>query len=142
MIQLAIAPVFVLVAIGNIMNLLTNRLGRVVDRSRDLQRSHAETEGSEHDAIVREFRIIDRRIELISQSMLALVLTALSIGGTIVVLFLQEFVGLNLQGLAAGSFILAIALLMWALVLFLRETRLATATLRVSEKYLENDRRL
>ena len=36
-IQLALAPVFVLVAIGNIMNILSTRLGRIVDRARKLQ---------------------------------------------------------------------------------------------------------
>lgn len=40
-IQLALAPVFVLVALGNIMNLLSSRLGRVVDRSRSLQEQAA-----------------------------------------------------------------------------------------------------
>ena len=43
-IQLALAPVFVLVAIGNIMNLLSTRLSRVVDRSRHLQERHVATE--------------------------------------------------------------------------------------------------
>ena len=42
-IQLALAPVFVLVAIGNIMNILATRLGRVVDRSRVLQQLHGTT---------------------------------------------------------------------------------------------------
>src|SRR5690606_27453678 len=55
-IQLALAPVFVLVAIGNIMNILSTRLGRVVDRSRVLQTLHATTSGVEHDAVVREIR--------------------------------------------------------------------------------------
>ena len=53
-IQLALAPVFVLVAIGNILNLLSSRLGRVVDRSRDLQGLHMATEGIEHDMVVAE----------------------------------------------------------------------------------------
>ena len=48
-IQLALAPVFVLVAIGNILNLLSSRLGRVVDRSRHLQERHMATEGPDHD---------------------------------------------------------------------------------------------
>jgi len=53
-IQLALAPVFVLVAIGNIIATLTQRLGRVVDRSRQLQQAHGETHGMEHDMVVRE----------------------------------------------------------------------------------------
>jgi len=51
-IQLALAPVFVLVAIGNIMNILSTRLGRIVDRARHLQQRHAETFGSEHAMVV------------------------------------------------------------------------------------------
>lgn len=69
-IQLALAPVFVLVAIGNIMNILSGRLGRVVDRSRHLQNRHPDTQGPEHDAIVREIRLADSRIALIGRAML------------------------------------------------------------------------
>ena len=67
-IQLALAPVFVLVAIGNIMNILSGRLGRVVDRSRHLQARHSETEGHEHDLLVLEIRNSDRRIALIGRA--------------------------------------------------------------------------
>ena len=141
-IQLALAPVFVLVAIGNIMNVLSSRLGRVVDRSRKLQERHGQTEGREHDMLVREIRIIDLRIRTISRALLTLVIAGLTIGLTVAVLFLEEILKVELQLVAAGTFILAIALLMWALLLFLRETRLATDALRIPEDYLELDRKL
>ncbi|KLE34908.1 DUF2721 domain-containing protein [Aurantiacibacter luteus] len=141
-IQLALAPVFVLVAIGNIIATLTQRLGRVVDRSRQLQTQHGETEGMAHDLVVREIRLTDRRIELIGKALLRLVLAALSIGLTVVLLFVEEFAHIGLNPVAAGTFILAIALLMWALLLFLRETREATASLRIPEMYLERERTL
>ncbi|MXO86963.1 DUF2721 domain-containing protein [Altererythrobacter aurantiacus] len=141
-IQLALAPVFVLVAIGNIMNLLSSRLGRVVDRSRQLQERHRETSGAEHDIVVREIRIIDRRIELIGHAILRMVLSGLSIGVTVVLLFVEEFANLALQPVVATFFILAVALLMWALVLFLRETRAASEALRIPKDFLELDRDL
>ncbi len=141
-IQLALAPVFVLVAIGNIMNILSGRLGRVVDRSRDLQRRHPDTTGIEHDAIVREIRLADSRIALIGRAMLLLVISGLSIGLTVALLFLEEFAHLGLQPVAAGVFILAIGLLMAALLLFLKETREATAALRIPRELLELDRKL
>lgn len=139
-IQLALAPVFVLVAIGNIMSTLSQRLGRIVDRSRQLQDRHGQTEGKEHDMVVREIRVIDRRIALISHALLSLVVGGLSIGVTVVLLFLEEFAHLGLNPVAAGTFILAISMLMWALVLFLRETREATEALRIPEMYLERER--
>ena len=136
-IQLALAPVFVLVAIGNILNLLSTRLGRVVDRSRHLQGQHMATEGPEHDMVVAEIRLLDRRIRLITRAIALLVSSGLAIGTTVAVLFLEELVGLQLQRLAAATFLVAIALLMWALILFLSETRIAARQLKVPSDYLE-----
>lgn len=141
-IQLALAPVFVLVAIGNIMNILSTRLGRIVDRSRQLQALHPETEGVEHDRIVREIRLVDRRIQLIGKAILRLVLSGLTIGFCVALLFVEELFDVNLQQLAGAAFFVAVLLLMSALWLFLRETREATAALRIPETYLELERKL
>ncbi|GAA4647663.1 DUF2721 domain-containing protein [Pontixanthobacter gangjinensis] len=141
-IQTALTPVFVLVAIASILNFLTTRLGRVVDRSRDLQKRHGETSGPEHDMIVCEMRVIDKRIELTGRAILMLVLSGLSIGATVVILFLQGFTGTDLEQVVAGVFILSVALLLVGLVLFLMETREASASLRIPATYLELDRRL
>lgn len=141
-IQLALAPVFVLVAIGNILNILSARLGRVVDRSRILQDRHTSTTGAEHDAVVREIRNADRRIALINAAILLLVSSALLIGIVVTLLFLEELLALPLQALAVFAFILAIGLLMLALLLFMQETRHATAALRIPRTYLELDRDL
>ena len=141
-IQLALAPVFVLVAIGNIMNILSTRLGRIVDRSRHLQDRHMATEGPDHDMVVLEIRAIDRRISLITRAIRLLVISGIAIGTTVAVLFLEEMVTARLQLVAAGFFLVAIALLMWALVLFLREIQIAAAQLRIPRDYLELEREL
>ena len=141
-IQLALAPVFVLVAIGNILNLLSSRLGRVVDRSRAMQTRHMATEGGEHDMVVAEIRLLDQRIHLITRAVFALVISGLAIGTTVAELFVQQLFGANLQLLAALTFLVAIGLLMWALVLFLRETRVSAQQLRIPRGYLELDRDL
>lgn len=141
-IQLALTPVFVLVAIGNIMNLLSTRLGRVVDRSRLLQERYATTSGAEHDEVVREIRLVDRRIHLIGRAILLMVLAALGIGIVVVLLFVEEFANFDLRAVVAAVFIIALALLMSSLILFLRETREATAALRIPETYLELERKL
>ena len=141
-IQLALAPVFLLVAIGNIMNILSQRLGRIVDRSRVLQERHSATEGSEHDLVVREMRLIDRRIALVSRAILLLVTSGITIGFTVVLLFVEEFMSIDLQLVAAAGFIIALALLMIALLMFWRETSEATAALRIPAEYLEHHREL
>jgi hypothetical protein len=141
-IQLALAPVFVLVAIGNILNLLSTRLSRVVDRWRHLEERHLATAGPEHDLVVLEIRGIDRRIRLIGRAMRMLVIAGLAIGITVAILFLEEMVHLNLQLVAAGFFFVAIALLMWGLVLFLRETQVAAKQLRIPHDFLELERKI
>lgn len=141
-IQLALAPVFVLVAIGNLLNLLSSRLGRVVDRSRHLQDRHMATQGPDHDMVVAEIRMIDQRIRFITRAVFALVVSGLAIGITVAVLFVQQLVGADLQLVAALTFVVAILLLMWALVLFMRETRVSAQQLRIPRGYLELDRDL
>jgi len=141
-IQLALAPVFMLVAIGNIMNLLSTRLGRVVDRSRHLQARHGQTGGAEHDMVVSEIRLVDRRIKLIGRALLLLVTSGVIIGFTVGLLFVEEIGGIDLQRVAAATFFASVALLMVALTLFLHETRIATAALRIPKDYLELHREL
>lgn len=141
-IQLALAPVFVLVAMGNIMNLLSSRLGRVVDRSRYLQERHGKTSGPEHDMIVAEIRLVARRIGHILRALLLLVLSGITIAFTVGLLFLEELVEIELSRIAAASFFVAIALLMGALLLFLVETRIAATALRIPRDFLELERRL
>ncbi|WP_420381647.1 DUF2721 domain-containing protein [Novosphingobium sp.] len=140
-IQLSLAPVFVLVAIGNIMNILTTRLGRIVDRSRALQALHGKTSGAEHDAVVVEMRYVDRRIQLIGHALLVLVLSGIGIGVTVGTLFLGELLGHELRIAVQVTFFGAITLLMVALVYLLLETRLVAQTLRLPRELLELDRK-
>ena len=141
-IQIALAPVFVLVAIASILNFLTVRLGRVVDRSRFLQEQHGETEGMKHDELVCEMRSLARRIELVNRAMLMMVLSGLAIGSTVVILFFGGLTGTNVDQVAAGAFILSITLMLIGLIAFLQETREASASLRIPETYLELDRKI
>ncbi|ABD27391.1 conserved hypothetical protein [Novosphingobium aromaticivorans DSM 12444] len=141
-IQLALAPVFVLVAIGNIMNILTTRLGRIVDRSRTLQKLHAETTGTDHDVVVIELRYVDRRIHLIGRALLLLVLSGLAIGVTVGSLFIGEMAQLETRNVTGITFFVAIALLMVALVNLLLETRIAASSLRLPQELLELEREI
>ncbi len=141
-IQLALTPVFVLVAIGNILNILSTRLGRVVDRARMLQTLYAQTQGGEHDLIVREIRLVDRRIKIITRAIRLMVLSALAIGSTVAILFLQGLAGFDLHLLAAIIFLASIVLLLIALVLFLQETQVAADALQVPADLLELHRKI
>ena len=140
-IQLALAPVFVLVAIGNIMTILSTRLGRVVDRSRHLQAIYSKTTGTAHDMVVIELRHVDARIKLIGRALLLLVLSGLAIGLTVGMLFVGELAGVEYRLTVGMMFFVAILLLMMALVQLLFETRIVARSLRLPREVLELERR-
>lgn len=141
-IQLALTPIFILVAIGNFMNVLSGRLARIVDRSRQLQAQHTETEGPDHDLLVNELRALDVRIKLINRAFLYLVTSAITIGITVGLLFIERLTRTGLDVVIACTFFGAVTLLMMALLTFLKETRIATALLRIPETYLELHRHI
>lgn len=140
-IQLALAPAFLLVATGAILNVVTGRLARVVDRARDLQDRHGRTEGAEHDRVVTELRRLDRRMDVINWSILLCVACGITVCVLVALLFLIGTQGRNdLSGLVAAAFIVAMALLTAALVAFLVEVRLAIRTIHVPIELLEREK--
>ena len=137
-IQLALTPAFLLVATGSILNVITGRLARAVDRARKLQVRYAETEGEEHVAVVRELRRLDQRIQLISWSVTLSVACGIVVCIMVALLFLfgsgyRE----ALTPYIAGAFIAAMLLLLASLVAFLIEVRMAVVSILVPLEMLE-----
>jgi len=76
-IQLAIAPVFLLTAVATILNVLTGRLARSVDRRRSLAAALPRLEGDTAELARREVEFEVRRIGLIYRAITLAVLCAL-----------------------------------------------------------------
>ena len=135
--QTALTPAFLLVAVGSLLNVLTGRLSRIVDRSRDLQRMHAETEGESHQRVVSELRIIEKRMRVVGSSILFAVLSAIAVCVMISLLFLMGLTQFSAPWIAVAVFMLALLLLVACLLQFVHEIRLATYAIYVPEEYLE-----
>lgn len=127
-IQLAIAPVFLLTAIGTLINALTGRLGRAVDRRRKLEELLPAFEGETLASMQRELVNLATRINLVLWAMASAVLSALLVCVLIGTAFLGAFVALDLSRPVAILFILAIGALTLCLLAFLREVFLAAST--------------
>ncbi len=136
-IQLAIAPVFLLAGIGAFLNVIASRLARVVDRSRFLEDLHGDARGAERIRYVEELRTLEKRMNLASRSIYFGTASGLAVCLLVVVLFVGELIDFNLGDAIAVLFVVAIALLAAAMILFLRETRIAVAVLHVREELLE-----
>jgi hypothetical protein len=124
-IQLAVAPVFLLTAIGTLINALTGRLGRAVDRRRKLEELLSAFEGETRVSMQDELRVLARRINMVLWSITAAVLSALLVCLLIGTAFMGAFVSLDLSRPVAGLFVLAILALTACLMFFLREVYLA-----------------
>lgn len=131
-IQLAIAPVFLLTAIGTLIMVLTNRLGRAVDRSRVLEERLGSVPESVIAPVHAELQLLARRIRLVYVAIVLAVLSALFITLLIVAAFAGAFVETNLTRLVAVMFIVAILALTGSLVVFLREIFLAVTSARLA----------
>lgn len=132
-IQLAIAPVFLLTAIGSMLGTMVNRVARIVDRARELEQrlaGSAETSSLEH----RELKLLARRARLINMAITYTVLSALLVCVSIGGLFLDAYWQRSLTTLVAWIFGVSLVSLIVGLGLFLREIYVATATLRIGAR--------
>jgi len=128
-IQLAITPVFLLTAVGTLINVLVNRLGRSVDRRRVLTASLAHAEGTLAESARGELGFVARRVKLIYTAILLAVLCALLICLLIAMAFIDALIASDLSQLIAMLFVLAMLALIGSLTLFLREIYLGVNTI-------------
>lgn len=127
-IQLAVAPVFLLTAIGTIINALLGRLARSVDRRRQLEELLPAYEGEALEDMVTELKLLARRIVLVLWSIGHAVLAALLVCLLIGTAFVGAFISLDLSRTVALLFIAAVGALTVCLVLFMREVVIAAMT--------------
>jgi Protein of unknown function (DUF2721) len=125
-IQLVIAPVFMLTAIGTVINVLAGRLGRSVDRRRVLVAALPKLDITVADIAQREVAFEIRRIQLIYIAISMSVMSGIFVCLLIALAFIDAFITLNLSKLIAALFILAMLALIGSLLTFLREIFLST----------------
>ena len=130
LIQLAVAPVFLLTAVGTMIGVLSNRLGRVVDRSRALEDRLRQLAPEGQKAAREELNVLSRRVRLVYASITLAVVCALFVGLLIAVAFVDAFVALDLSKFIGLLFIGAMLAFILALMVFLREIFLAVASAR------------
>jgi len=129
-IQLAVAPVFLLTGIGAILNVLTSRLSRIIDRGRQLEGKLTGAKKAKRVEIVGELATLSRRRHLINLAISLCTFCALLICIVIVTLFVGAFLGLDVTRPIGLMFIAAMLVLIGGLLSFLREIFLATSSAR------------
>lgn len=129
-IQLAVAPTFMLTAIGAMLGVMTNRLARIIDRSRILE-VQVPVDAAARDAIDAELHALLRRGRYVNRAITLCTITALLISTVIAILFLGAFVSFKASTAVGFLFVTAMLTLITALIYFLKEILLATSSIRI-----------
>jgi hypothetical protein len=132
-IQLAVAPVFLLTGVGALLNVLTSRLARIIDRARVLEERLGVLGETERRAGEAHLRTLSERARHINRAIGLSVTCALLVCALIVALFGGTFTETDVSGLIGLVFIVAMLALIGALVSFLLEISIATRSLRIGQ---------
>ena len=131
LISLAIAPVFLLAGIGSILNVLAQRLARVVDRARRLELEFETFEPEKQGPARAELRLLDRRMTVVNLAISCCTASALLVCMVVAILFVADLASFRFGNPIAYLFILTMVMLIAGLLLFLYEVRLAMRSLRI-----------
>lgn len=137
-IQIVVAPVFMLTGISGFLNVMSGRLGRIVDRARIMERRINVLKNPEALAMSeKELRNLWRRIKLINWSIGLCTASALFICAVVVGLFVGDFWRTDFDIYIVTLFVIALLLLILALLMFLKEVQLATRTLQMGHEIFD-----
>jgi hypothetical protein len=126
-IQLAVAPVFLLTGVGTILHVMTSRLSRIIDRFRVLE--SITPNAQEANAHQAEMKILAQRERVIYWAISLCTICALLICVVIATLFMGSVMGVQLTILIASLFIAAMLALIGGLLSLLREIYIATGSI-------------
>jgi Protein of unknown function (DUF2721) len=131
LIQLSIAPVFLLTGVGTLLNVLSGRLARIIDRARALEQQLEAPDPNRTDAIVNELHVLERRGRLIYHAIKLSTSSALLVCFLIAALFASSMLHYSTRLIVSGLFIAAMLASIVSLTLFLREVYFAIETFEI-----------
>jgi hypothetical protein len=128
-IQLAVAPVFLLAGVGATLNVLAARIGRIIDRARVMEERLPSATPELSEELHQRLRTLAIRATLINRAIALCVLSGLLVSLVVAALFVSSSLRIDLAAPIAIAFVIALLSLAAALIYFLREVFIATAAL-------------
>ena len=133
-VQLSMAPAFLLAGIGAVMNVMTNRLIWVANKIERILKADKKDEAGD---LVAELPALEARRVHAQRAVMLSTAAAFTISIVILLLFVSAFVKAPLGTLVAFMWVVTMGLLMAGLASFLLETR--TAARRNRERMQQRD---
>jgi len=129
-IQLSLAPVFLLAGLAGLLNVLSNRLNRLVDRARWMQEQSRDQGHDDSRQDRFELHTHKRRMALVMGAIVSATVTIVLVALVVAIVFVSAVTAIDLTLIVVPLFVLAMGCLMASSLLFLRETQLTAAQLR------------
>lgn len=140
-VQQAITPVFLLTAIGGMLNVMAHRLSRVVDRARHLEANVGEWRDQKRRIAIDDLAVLGRRMAAANWAIALCTGAALMVCLVVALLFIEQLSSIEVDALIAWLFVSATLLLTAGLLLFLWEVQLALRSVRVRAETLLAERK-
>ncbi|MCM2269583.1 MAG: DUF2721 domain-containing protein [Thermoanaerobaculia bacterium] len=138
--QIAVGPAILISAVGLLLLGMTNRLGRIVDRSRGIVRLTRDATADERAVLVAQLRILDRRARRMRAAIAWACLSARFAALLVFVIFLTASLRLASATAIVVAFVACLGALIAALLLFFSDIHLSLVALRMETASLLGDR--
>ncbi|HEX8401475.1 MAG TPA: DUF2721 domain-containing protein [Allosphingosinicella sp.] len=139
-IQLAITPVFLLVGISGLLNVITTRLARIVDRVRALEDDVLVADEPRRRDEIGELAVLARRMMICQWAIASCTVSAMLVCVMVIVLFVASIGALDFAMPVTLLFIAVMAALTSGLSLFFWEVNISIRVVRVREEYVRAGR--
>lgn len=127
--QTAISPMILISGVGLVLLSMTNRLGRIIDRSRQLEALLRDCDEEDRRRCNVQLDILWQRAQLLQWGIAFIGVSALLAALLVIMLYFSVLLKLELAHLLSALFVLCLSLLIGALVFFLRDVNLSLRAL-------------
>ena len=132
--QLAIAPVILISGVGLVLLSMTNRYGRVIDRSRILSDAIRKIADEDVDRVRGQLHILARRAALLRAAIAMTTFSILLVALLIILLFVMALSAIGGTALIVIIFCLCMLSLIGGLVAFLVDINVSLAALNLEKE--------
>ena len=129
--QTAIGPVILISGVGLLLLTMTNRFGRIVDRTRILNAQLDNLSGTNRETIVAEVAVLWRRARLVRLAIFFASMSALSAALLIIVIFIMALLRIEYACLLCALFVICMISLIASLLVFIRDINRSLAALKI-----------
>ena len=130
-IQLAIGPVILISGVGLLLLTMTNRFGRIIDRTRQLSNSLRAEPSPKPEAVRAQLTILLTRARIVRAAIAAASVSVLLAAVIIIVIFVGALFKLSFAAVVVVLFASCLLCLIASLLLFIRDVNLSLSALRL-----------